>query len=164
MFFINPLILFQTSDFSARIKNIFRFSMLQAELQAIKGKSKFDELFKSSIKIKNKDCLALIKTESTQNENNPNANRIIFYAVAISKKTAKKAVIRNRIKRLIRESFRQLLMEESNLFSNISNIIVIWRWAPTHSNLIGLKEVKQSVRSILVNFQSSAPGRTGETL
>lgn len=137
--------------------------MLRAKLQTIKGKTNFDELFKSSVKIKNKDCLALIKTESTQNENNPKANRVIFYAVAISKKTAKRAVIRNRIKRLIRESIRQILKKEVTLFNKINHIIIIWRWAPVHQKLIHLSEVKQSVRNILIIFQSSTIGKTGET-
>ncbi|MFH1049734.1 MAG: ribonuclease P protein component [bacterium] len=137
--------------------------MIQAKLQAIKGKAKFDELFKSGTKFRNKDCLSLITYESDPNEINPNINRVIFYAVAVSKKTAKKAVIRNRIKRLIRESFRQLLKEESTLFDNIKNIIIIWRWAPVYPGLISMNEVKESLKKILLNSQSYISSKKDNT-
>jgi len=129
--------------------------MLPAKLHTIKGKAKFDELFKIAVKIKNKDCLALILSEAAQKETNPGAVCTIFYAVAVSKKTAKKAVIRNRIKRLLRESLKQLLKEEEVLFGKIGYIVLIWRWAPVSPGLIGLNVVKQSVKKILNNFQTS---------
>jgi len=137
--------------------------MATAKLVAIKGKAKFDELFKNGIKFRNRDCNSLIKFVTDAKEFNPNDIRVIFYAVAISKKTAKKAVIRNRIKRLLRESLRQLLKEEITLFESISHIIVIWRWAPSSTGLISLSEVKQSVKNILSNSQSYFINRGSKT-
>ncbi len=135
--------------------------MIQAKLQTIKGRSKFDELFKYGTKFRNKDCVSLIRFESISEEFNPNNNRVIFYAVAISKKTAKKAVLRNRIKRLIRESFRQLLKEDITLFDRINHIIIIWRWAPPYPGLIGLNEVKESVKKILISSRTHVSVKRG---
>jgi len=135
--------------------------MVSAKLQAIKGKAKFDELFKNGQKFGNKDCVSFIKFVTDPQEINPDEIRVIFYAVAISKKVAKKAVIRNRIKRLLRESLRQLLKEDITLFDKISHIIIIRRWAPAYPGLIGLNEVKLSVSKLLQSSKSYISNKTG---
>jgi len=123
--------------------------MPRTKLQPLKGKKKFDELFKESKKFKVKDSLALIKFKDDEFYDNPGLFRIIFYAVIISKKIAKKAVVRNRVKRLLRESLRQLLKENEKLFDKIQCVIVIWRWAPKRPKLIHLKDVKPVVGEML---------------
>jgi ribonuclease P protein component len=123
-------------------------------LKPMKGRKIFEEVFENSLKVEGKGGIALIKyveRDSIPNEqkNNPSKDRIIFYAVAISKKSAKKAVIRNRIKRLMRESLRQLLKEKKELFESIEYIVLIRRQAPLHPKAIGLSEVKEDVEYIL---------------
>ena len=127
--------------------------MSRTKLQPIKGKKKFDALFKEGVRFKGRDSLALVKFKEDNSSHNPSLNRIIFYAVAVSKKTAKKAVVRNRLKRLMRESLRQLIKEDETLFENIEYIILLWEWAPKHPKLIHLKEVKQTVEQILMNIK-----------
>jgi ribonuclease P protein component len=127
--------------------------MIEAKLQSVKGKSRFDEIFKTGQRFNNKDCICFVKFEENPSEGSLNERRIIYYAVAISKKIAKKAVVRNRIKRLLRESLRQILKTDSNLFNGISEFVIIWRWAPKHRSLVRLKEVKDSVNNVLQKSQ-----------
>lgn len=127
--------------------------MIEAKLQSVKGKSRFDEIFKTGQRFNNKDCIFFVKYEEFPSQGGLKERRIINYAVAISKKIAKKAVVRNRIKRLMRESLRQILKSDSNLFNGISEFVIIWRWAPKHRSLIGLREVKDSVNNVLQKSQ-----------
>ena len=57
----------------------------------------FSNLFNKSRKINQSDLVLIVK---------PNAKEHARLGLVVGKKTAKKAVIRNRIKRVIRESFR----------------------------------------------------------
>lgn len=122
-------------------------------LRPIKGRKIFEELFAESSRFYHKDCLALIRFENKSNQDNPKSNRIIFYAVGISKKTARKAVLRNRIKRLLREAIKQLIKENASLFDNIEYMVIIWKWAPEHQKLIRLSDVKPSIEQMLKNIQ-----------
>lgn len=123
--------------------------MIEAKLQSVKGKSRFDEIFRTGQRFNNKDCLCFVKFEKILLEGSLNERRVIYYAVAISKKIAKKAVVRNRIKRLLRESSRQILKTDSKLFNGIGEFVIIWRWSPNHPSLIKLEEVKNSVIDVL---------------
>jgi ribonuclease P protein component len=118
-------------------------------LESLKGKKNFDELFKAGLRYKVEDLLAVvIKNDSSKN--NPSSNRIIFYAVAISKRTAKKAVVRNRIKRLMRESLRLLLKKNPENFEVISQMILMWRNAPKKPAFIKLSDVMPIVEKIVL--------------
>lgn len=78
---------------------------------------------------------------------------ILHLGVGISKKRCKKAVVRNRIKRLLRVAIREL-NEEKQLPENIKNITVFWKIAPKRASLIGLKEVKNELELLLEKFKS----------
>lgn len=61
------------------------------------SKSEFDRVFSESVKISQKHILALFKRNPDQH------GRL---GIVVGKRVAKKAISRNRIKRVIRESFR----------------------------------------------------------
>ncbi|WP_179952121.1 ribonuclease P protein component [Marinicella rhabdoformis] len=67
-------------------------------------RSDFDRVFKRSKKIQNKHFSLLIHYTSTKNIKNDDCNSRL--GLVVSKKVDKTAVGRNRIKRLVRESFR----------------------------------------------------------
>lgn len=129
--------------------------MLLKQLKSLKGKKTFDNLFTKGKKFSIKNCSVVVSFyNQTDFTDNPNDNRIIFYATIISKKIAKKAVVRNRIKRLLRESIRQLYKENSIMFEGVYQIAFIWKNAPKHPKLINLKDVKPIVNNILLVVNS----------
>ncbi|MDC1068088.1 ribonuclease P protein component [Candidatus Kapabacteria bacterium] len=75
----------------------------------------------------------------------------ISLGVGISKKRAKKAVVRNRVKRLLRESIRKLNSEFS-LPKNIKTITVFWKIAPKHPMEIRLNEVLSELRLLISKY------------
>ncbi len=129
--------------------------MLLNNLKSLKGKKTFDNLFTKGKRFSYKNCSVVVSfNQKADLIYNPNDNRIIFYAAIISKKVAKKAVIRNRVKRLLRESIRQLYLEDSSFFEGINQIAFIWKNAPEHPKLIHLLDVKPDVKNILQNVNS----------
>ncbi|TAL68172.1 MAG: ribonuclease P protein component [Bacteroidetes bacterium] len=120
--------------------------MINPKLQPVKGKKTFDRIFASAKRFYNDEVWAVICFRKADNE-----NPVINYAVVARKKVAKKAVIRNRIKRLLRESLRKIFLEsEDEKFKNSFEYIVVgWNSAPEHPMLIKLKDVKPKVKSIL---------------
>ncbi len=127
--------------------------MPDIKLKPLKGKKLFDELFKSGKRVNYKECSA-VYLESKQ-INNPKSNRIIFYAVIISKKVAKKAVLRNRVKRLLRESLRMAFKEDENLFENLNQIALLWKAVPEKPYMLKLWDVYPTVREILYQIKAS---------
>ena len=112
----------------------------------IKGYNAFSDAFKVGIKLKTK-CLfsSIVLNTSTDDE-----QHTILLGVTISKKIVKKAVIRNRVKRLLRTSFRLLLNEFDAIeLKAINNIILVWKFAPQHPKEITLDNVMPAVKNIL---------------
>jgi len=120
--------------------------MSKVILKTIKGKKKFDELFKVGRSFREKDGYAVVKFRDKQEEQ----NRICtYYAVSAGRKVAKKAVVRNRIKRLLRESIRRTAKEKAESFACIEQIFLGWKKAPRHPKLIHLKEVAPIVDKLI---------------
>jgi len=126
--------------------------MPDIKLKPLKGRKTFSELFKSGKRISIKECSA-VYLENVQFDN-PGLFRIIFYAVIVSKKIAKKAVVRNRVKRLLRESLRMALKEDVRLFDNLSIIGLIWKDAPEKPYQIKLWDVYLAVREVLKRIRN----------
>jgi ribonuclease P protein component len=117
------------------------------KLSPIKGYGSFNEVYMSGKKFYSKNLNSVITFG--EKPNNTNAH-IINFGVTISKKTAKKAIIRNRIKRLLRESFRALLKEtDSSKLIFIDKIIFSYQKAPAYPNQICLTDVMPAVQNIL---------------
>lgn len=114
----------------------------------IKKYDAFSVVFRKGTKLKTKNLFSSV----IFNENIASKKcHTIYYGVTISKKIAKKAVIRNRIKRLLRESIRFLLKKEymEINFAIIDSIILVWQIAPKYPKEISLDYVTPAVKNIL---------------
>jgi ribonuclease P protein component len=111
-------------------------------IKPLKGYNAFSKAFENGItKSSKKATITIVYGES----------EILHLGVGIAKKRCKKAVIRNRIKRLLRETFRKLNTEEI-LPDKIAIITVFWKVAPSHPMLINLDEVYSEVSKLLSKF------------
>ncbi len=120
--------------------------MSKVFLKTIKSKKKFDELFKVGRRFRINDGYAVVKFRDEQRER----DRIYtYYAVSVGRKVVKKAVVRNRIKRLLRESLRLAAEEKTESFACIEEIFLGWKKAPKHPKLINLKNIAPTVEKLI---------------
>jgi ribonuclease P protein component len=122
--------------------------MIKLELISIKGKKKFDEFFKSARKFYLKDAAIFVVYKKDEVVT---VKSVLEYAVSVRKKDARKAVVRNRIKRLLRECLRQLAAkdETAGKLLKFDKILIVWADAPRHPKLIGLKQVCPVVERLI---------------
>ena len=113
----------------------------------IKGYNSFSTLFKTGIKIKTEHIFCSVRFNKNIVEKE---SHLLYYGVTISKRNAKKAVIRNRVKRLLRDSFRILIKEiKSEELLLIDSIVLAWQVAPKHPKNISLTDVLPAVKKAL---------------
>ncbi len=121
------------------------------QLKPIKGFNNIGLIYKNGIKFYANNATAIVvfrKNYSCQNVTKENST--IYFAVIIGKKTAKKAVVRNRIKRLLRESLRILTKQYNEKINCIEQIVLYYNAAPTHQKLIKLKDIMPAIENILM--------------
>lgn len=121
--------------------------MKKTNLLPLKGHNIFSVLFAKSKKISN-DSVLIAYTDEVIDiiERKKNDSNDILYGVTISKRLAKKAVSRNRVKRLLRESLRIILKDEEVSFKYI---IISWRKKVNNPKEINLGIVKPKVEDLL---------------
>jgi len=75
----------------------------------------------------------------------------LICGVTIGKRTAKRAVVRNRVKRLLREAIRQTVPTRSQdiAASGIHTVVLVWRMAPLAPKLLRLSDVRMHVELAL---------------
>ena len=119
--------------------------------ETIKGKKLFSDVFQKGQRFFENNSMAVVFFAGPQDKfASDNFVRSIFYSVSVPKKNAKKAVVRNRIKRLMRESLRQFcLSNDEDAICLISHISFVWRNAPDHPALICLDDVKHEIYSLM---------------
>jgi ribonuclease P protein component len=131
--------------------------MQSVQLKPLKGYKAFNKVFDDAKKFHSDNLFLAVnyppkRNKQEQTDSIPRSNEV-FYGVSIAKKTAKSAVVRNRIKRLLRvsifEIFKDYPFEDD--FCPFVNIILIWKKAPAHAKLINLKDVLPRVRIALDN-------------
>ncbi len=121
------------------------------QLKTIKGFDNFSSIYQAGKKFRSKSLSATVVFNTTieQNEHLSKIleNTNVYFAVVVGKKISKKAVIRNRIKRLMRESLR--IIDCPTSFFCVNKIIFSCFVAPLHPKLITLKEIMPAVKDIL---------------
>ena len=121
------------------------------KLQSIKGKKIFAQMYESGKRFSNGKAAAIVELCRQEEQQNP---LLVSYAVICSKKTARKAVVRNRIKRLLRVSIRNLFATaQSDDLMLIGKIIVSWREAPSHPGMICLKDVEPVIEELFLKIE-----------
>lgn len=133
-------------------------------IRPLKGKKRFSNAYRLGVNFYKKPAKARVCFKNTACfKLEPGEENTLFIGVSISKRTAKKAVVRNRIKRLLRESVRRIAKEyDKACIEAISSIIIMWYYAPKKPGMIGLNEVLPVVRRLfdeickyLLNIDSS---------
>ncbi len=125
-------------------------------LRSIKGKNKFREVFTTSSKkiyADNAYCFVLFN----KNYNNePEQENCLNYAVIVKKKTAKKAVCRNRAKRLMREVLRKALpeMESKRYYKAIKYLVIYWAKPMMSPKLLRYQDVEIAIAQLLEKVEN----------
>lgn len=120
-------------------------------IHSVKGYGAFPEIFNIGKKFINKKSLGFFysglpgKLKVQYGE----ADSVIYSGVSVSKRSAKKAVVRNRVKRLIRQSVREFFSGYKGWLPPVICFVIIWKHAPAHPKLIFLKDVKPFIDDLL---------------
>jgi ribonuclease P protein component len=130
--------------------------MLNYRIKSIKGKNNFTSLLEKGRKFFDVKCTAFVIFGEEDDNERATGEKTIYLGVSISKRTARKAVVRNRIRRLMRESMRTIARRDPNLLTGISKITFFWKNAPSHPKLIGLEYVAPIIKKILENIQRNS--------
>ena len=71
--------------------------------------------------------------------------------IVVRKKVARKSVVRNRVRRLVREALRRQLgeMEKQNAPVPVQTIIILWNSAPSRPSMLRLESVSQILRPLI---------------
>ena len=128
-------------------------------LKPIKHKKAFSEAYKSGKKFFHESVYISICFEKVSNKDKSISidvmveQKEVYFAVLISKKVAKKAIVRNRIKRLLRESIRKYFIDLHRRKSPciFKSLIISWKTAPKHFQQIHLSDVYPVINSALQN-------------
>ena len=80
-------------------------------------------------------------------------NKKLAFGVGIGKKIAKKAVVRNRVKRLLRESIRKAA-KENIIPSEIDKLVLLRKSAPLHPAQIQLSDIYPEFLDILEKIKA----------
>ena len=125
-------------------------------LQSIKGTKDFKLIYNTGKRFRSDYVGAIIifnnqlNNKKSINTNDTADNEYTLkYAVIVGKRNVSKAVMRNRLKRLLRESIRILSKEFDSLMLRIDKIILSYNTALVHSRQIKLQEIMPAVEDIL---------------
>ncbi len=112
----------------------------------LKGYKIFDRVFQSGKRIYSGPAASVVCHQEIETYDFK-----LCLGVTVSKRIAKKAVIRNRIKRLLRESVRLAIkeMQKRGTTIPISKMIINWRQAPDMQSKIKLDDVLPHIVKIL---------------
>jgi len=110
-------------------------------IKPLKGYKIFNRVFNDSYKYKSSKLLLVVKFDEDSSDD-------LFLGVSTSKRNSKKAVCRNRVKRLLRESIREINKETGSLIY-FKNIILIWQVPLDKPSLLNYNEVLNEVKGLL---------------
>lgn len=109
--------------------------MPKFRLATIKKQKRFQEVFTNGKKFSTSNLFIVIDDFSSTD------NNMIEYAVIVSKKVSKRAVVRNRVKRLLRECLRHYVHLLLGDRMQVKAILLYWRMPVRHAKMIRLSDV-----------------------
>lgn len=130
------------------------------ELLPLKGKRAFSDAFKAGRKFYEEKAMLVVGVLKRNAEN----VHTIKFAVSTAKKYSKKAVVRNRIKRLLRESTRRIIKDEQyfDFAATVDYLMLYWKDAPQRPGQIELKDVYPVVQKLFDSAKSSIGSKKNE--
>ena len=126
--------------------------MVKLRIAPLKGHEAFPKVFKKSRKFTEKDAVLFVQfCTKEDNSGETELLKTVHVGVTIRKKTAKSAVMRNRVKRLLRVAMRNVLKEIENTHGHVpfKAIIAMWQKAPERPMQLGLAHVEPVIQQLL---------------
>ncbi len=137
--------------------------MVKLRIAPLKGHEAFPKVFKKSRKFTGKDAVLFVQFGSPDTvEIGEDLFKTVFVGVTIRKKTARKAVMRNRVKRLLRVAFQNVLKEIFNEYSQpdapfpFKAFIAVWQAVPEQPKQLQLEHVEPVIRQLITQAQLHA--------
>ncbi len=115
---------------------------MKRSIVPLKGWQVFSKTFDKGLKLRSKYILMSVVFSSLKN-----TDQKIYFGVGISKKVAKKAVVRTRVRRLLRESLFNL--EAEGRLAGIDKIIIFCLVAPKYRMGLKMADVKDEISYLL---------------
>ena len=124
-------------------------------IKTVKGRVQVTSAFKKGKRFTVPEAMVSVRPRSYAQEYDApkNSENSLFIVCSVRKKIAPHAVIRNRIKRLVKESVLHYLRthEDNNNISNLLTLAFNWNSAPKRPRDITLKDIYPSVQQLLDN-------------
>lgn len=119
-------------------------------VRPIKGFEAFSDAYRSGRRV----SAGLLLLSVTLRSRAPRAvdPGVVLIGVTVSKRMAKKAVVRSRIRRLLREALRFSIRDHASEIerATIATIVAVVRSAPSHPALITLEDIQPLVDQLLL--------------
>lgn len=119
-------------------------------LRSLAGKKNFQQLFQSGQRFVHSKAVLIVQFRGKETE----GETTVFFGIAVRRKT--KAVIRNRLKRLIREAMFRYFKAHPRAASHIHSIIILWRDIPPKASLIHLRDVEPVLQELFTQALQEA--------
>lgn len=114
--------------------------------KSLKGYNAFSKVITKGKKIKTNELTSYyIFNDDKLNFIKSSSQDFVYFGVTSSKKINKKAVLRNRIKRLLRVAARQIIMNNFEKYSVIKYAVFIFNKKIPYINFINLSDIKPLV-------------------
>ena len=116
-------------------------------LRPLKGFGAFDAVMRRGRRFSRGPIGITIQSDASTAHTTP----VLHLGVTVGRRTARTAVVRTRIRRLLREAARSVLPRYSKELreQHVTSLILVWRNAPSRPSRIGLGDVEPHVEAIV---------------
>ncbi|PKL85170.1 MAG: ribonuclease P protein component [Ignavibacteriae bacterium HGW-Ignavibacteriae-1] len=136
--------------------------MSDYKIKPLKGFNAFNRVFGKGKKFVERDIMAVVIYSLSKFEDfkirEDDSNEYSYVGVSVSKKICKKAVVRNRVKRLLRVSVRSFFSNHSP--TGLKYLTISWRQKADSSSMIRLKDIEPRVHQLLNKIIQNVPKGT----